>query len=1048
MPTYPWQPIVTRWADAVYGIALLLADDRGLAERATVDAFATVLASPPADVETALYAELLKRRHGARPLRAYRELPRQISRIAPRDRVLLALWLLRGVDGRRLAAMSHLDPDALVERLVGALRHLIGDAIPAAREARGADSWRRYVAADLGFKPVAPAAPEYTRALDAVRGALRGAIGRASLPRHAYESIDVAIILRREALQTPWWQRPAGAIGLLLVGTALFMLLLIAPWQNAPQAARTAAATLDARDVVTQVLARWDTPPITGTLHRRVWARDTTRTGRGAEPVLTDVWLEADSPRHRIETRRGAALVEWQIADGEDSLWYAAEPGEGACRWTDLPILPARSARNLEATPNQQAEALRTRLTLGAYGEGYHALRRALDAPDLRSFGMRAESGATLLVLGYTDRDHNPPQQVLLWIDVAEDELHAVQTIQQAGGQTAARDIWRLKERALLPGSMPRARPPWSRTSPERAQVIDPGCLTLRERYIVSPRVLASSSWFWSTLYLPATPPPGTTDALLISPNARNQEVFGIVPDTRALFVGPGRSLSLTLTGRNAFVTGNVAGDDWPLVRTAQGTWAVNLVREREWLRGTLCRRIEGQQCAPAIPIAARGWTEAEIMALVESLTVADARVWLAMDEIFFDPAPLDASTMAVLRAAIDASIPTDGSIYVRAIRANRVAPDPPAFDDPYHVPATLLAPPQVIVEQWIERRDGQVVGFNEQSTLPDGVLVRVDRSDGVSYIRYDATSGVARSMPAERMQFWMPPVQALPATMITELLGSTTPISLSATSDALVLEREIADSELRFYPQFWVADTTDLRGGRYVRRVFIDPATHRPRRAELLHRSGAGGETLIAATEIQAWRVDDSSLDRSLLELPALPDESFVFEDRFDGRPRLIAPRAALDLPARFLVWDETTSLSISRARDPTGTANPDARIAQAIYGDLYNLDSTGLIKVTHYRIAPIDVAITVRQGNRLLLRHLLRYNQPGISVPDRSRTAAPIATTIGGEPATAWLINNGGNPALIVEVADLLLHISGPDSETLRHYVADALPAMVWTP
>lgn len=1045
MPTYPWQPIVTRWADAIYGLALLLADERGLAERYTIDAFAAVLAAPPADPEIALYTALLRRRR-SRPLSTRRELPRQISRIAPRDRVLLALWLLRGVDGRQLTALSRLDPDTLVDRLIGALRTLIGDAFPPARAASN-EAWRRAIAADLGFKPIAAAAPEYTRALDAVRAALRGAIGRASLPRYAYESIDGAIILRRESLQTPWWRRPAGAIGLLLTGTALFVLLLIAPWQTAPPPTSTAAAPIDARDVVSQVLARWDTPPITGTLHRRVWARDTTRMGRGAEPVITDVWIEADSPRHRIETRRGATLIEWQLANGEDSLWYAAEPGEGACRWVDLPILPARSARNLEATPSQQAAALATRLTLGAYGEGYHALRRALDAPDLRSFGVRAEADAMLLVLGYTDRDHTPAQQVLLWIDVAEDELHAVQTIQQAGSQTAARDIWRLTARETLPGSMPRARPPWSRNSPERAQLIDPGCLTLRERYIMSPRVLASSSWFWNTLYLPSTPPPGTTDALLISPNARNPEAFGVVPDTRALFIGQDRSLSLTLTGRTAFVAGNVAGDDWPLVRTAQGTWAVNLVREREWLRGTLCRRVEEQQCAPAIPIAARGWSEAEIMALVASLTVADARVWLELGEIFFDPAPLDESTMAVLRAAIEASAPTDGTIYVRATRSIRVTPDPPTFDDPYYLPAALLTPPQVLLEQWIERRDGQVVGFNEQSMLPNGILMRVDRSDGAQYIRYDATEGVARSMPAERLQFWTPPVQALPAAMLTELLAAADSISLRASGDALVLERELADSELRFSPHFW-AYTNDLRGGRYVRRVLIDPLTSRPRRAELLHRSGAGVATLVAATEIQTWRVDDSSLDRSLLELPSLPAETFVFEDRFDGRPRLIAPRAALDLPTRFLMWDETTSLSIERARDPTGTANPDARIAQAIYGDLYNLDSTGLIKVTHYRIAPIDVSITVRQGNRLLLRHLLRHNS--VIMPDAGslRSTEPIATTIGGEPATAWLINNGGNPALVVEVADLLLHISGPDSETLRHYVINALPAMVWTP
>jgi hypothetical protein len=362
-------------------------------------------------------------------------------------------------------------------------------------------------------------------------------------------------------------------------------------------------------------------------------------------------------------------------------------------------------------------------------------------------------------------------------------------------------------------------------------------------------------------------------------------------------------------------------------------------------------------------------------------------------------------------------------------------------------VPAAITVPPQVTQEQWIERRNGQITGFSEQTTLSDGTLVRLDRSDGTTYHRYDAVGGVARAMPAARMQFWMPPAQTLPAAMITDLLGAADVLALRQTGDGLVLERDLVESELGFYPQSW-AYTTDLPSLNYVRRVIVDPATSRPRRAELLHRSEAGVETLIAATEIQEWRVDDSPLDHSLLDLPALPAESFVFEDRFDGQPRLIAPRAALDLPERFLVWDETISLSIERERDPTGTANPDARLAQAIYGDLYNLDSTGLVKVTHYRIASIDLSMTVRQGNRLLLRHLLRHNNAIMPGAGRSRSSEPIATTIGGEPATAWLINNNGNPALVVEVADLLLHISGPDSETLREHVADALPAMVWTP
>src|SRR5215210_601486 len=100
----PWRAAVTRWGDQLWGQALLFANQRAAAEQALVDAFCHVFGGvAPVDAELALYAALAAQR-GRRwlPIRG-RILSRRLSRIAPQDRLLLGLWLVREANGTRLA---------------------------------------------------------------------------------------------------------------------------------------------------------------------------------------------------------------------------------------------------------------------------------------------------------------------------------------------------------------------------------------------------------------------------------------------------------------------------------------------------------------------------------------------------------------------------------------------------------------------------------------------------------------------------------------------------------------------------------------------------------------------------------------------------------------------------------------------------------------------------------------------------------------------------------------------------------------------------------
>ncbi len=105
--TQPWRLALTQWGDALWGLALLLHDDFAAAQTATVQACVHALATPPTDAQTALFGALLQSgRRSPRLFRRRRMLPRALRRSASREVVMLAMWLLLIVVGRRLASLG------------------------------------------------------------------------------------------------------------------------------------------------------------------------------------------------------------------------------------------------------------------------------------------------------------------------------------------------------------------------------------------------------------------------------------------------------------------------------------------------------------------------------------------------------------------------------------------------------------------------------------------------------------------------------------------------------------------------------------------------------------------------------------------------------------------------------------------------------------------------------------------------------------------------------------------------------------------------------
>lgn len=1046
MPADGWQGPIVRWGDALYGIALLLTDDRERATQQTVATCARVLAAPPADVEAALFGDLLAQRWPRRRFARSHVLPLPLRRLAPADRAMLALWLLHGYTGTRLATLRRCTPEALVPRLEGALRRLMDDELPRFPALPAADAWHGWIAADLGLRAAPDRPPaEWLALLDAARTRLRDAIGRSGLPPLAREEIEEAILRRREELETPWWRRPGGTLGLVLLGVALGALLVIAPWRRV-QPPPTAVAP-DARELVSQALANWESAPLSGTLHRRVWARDPSPSDAPAA-LITDVWIEADDARHRVEMRRGSTLVEWQLGDGRDTLLYAALPGNATCRWPDLPLLGARAARRLAAPPEQQRAALRARLQLGAYGLGYTALRDALAADDLRSLGTRVANGLTLTILAYSVPPTDGPRELLLWIDAQHGELHRVQEVVATGAQSTVQDLWRLELRERLPTGVVQRPPEWRRSSGSRQPLFDPGCLVLEPQLVVSLRALAANSSLWGVPWLPSNPPPGIDEAILIASHQGSA--------LRAILRGPERWVTLSVTGRLQPNQGQRHGD-----------WIVELRQERgRWL-GVLCwQPARWSFCPTNMLLTAAGWSQAELLALIDSLAPVDLRTWQALDDLFVEPQPLDPDLRSLLRSSAAVLEREQGLRYLRLRREQALLQPPSHARDPYVPRPELLYPAVLGDEYWIEwaayASGGpltHVQRFARRTRLADGTLVAAELWDGSQYLTYNAREGLARVQKDLDGQPWTTLLtlnNAAPDQVLLALALSAPPeAQLEPTPESWRITYAVPPGA-QALTLAWLTllglDPTPqqialLSSERYLARITIDRATRRPQRAELLASARDGQAQLRGVITIEEQRALPAASAVAISAPPVLPDDTFIVEERASGFPRLIAPAAALEPPARFLVWNEPHNATVVRNQAPNRSylRRPEIFV-QALYSGFQSLDDTGLINITTYHLPALDqrVEVTVRQGNATLLRHILR-RVAALEAPTE-RASRPLTVMLDGTPATAWLIETAPRPVLIVERDNLLLHISGPDAATLATTVAEALADLQW--
>lgn len=1058
MTTYPWRAALTRWGDALFRLALLLTDDRTAAERATITAFTRSFARPSEDPETALYAALLQHKLRRRnPLRR-RSLPRVLDRIAPTDRVLLGAWLLRDLDGPRLLAIAGQPAEAVLPRLAAAIEPFLDveDFPPADTDSR--QLFEQWLGRRLGLAPATSIETTsfdraqsngWQAALDELRQTLREAVGKQHLPTTCVEQIEIEMLEPHTDEPTRWWQQRAALIG--AVAVVLTLIWIVKPWQQGLSG--PAGAALTSKELVQKTLDGWTTTPVTGTLHLKVVASEPRL---GQRPLTTDVWLTAESAQHRVEVRNGESLIEWQIGDDKHKLSYAAFPLSSSCDWAVEASVLDQTARTFALSAEQQRAARDAALTRGAYGQGYLALQAALAAPDLRSFGTHIEGKTTLLVLGFTDRRSTPERRLLLWIDPARYTLHAVREVADAGGQSNAHDLWRLQSSEASEIKISAVPPSWPGETQRRDQLLDPRCPGLDPDHILSLRSFLTSRW-WSfqQWYLPAEPPEDTKFAALVTPSFATSGILdsGLV---NAIFVGSDRWLQLRMVARDSSPTTGIDRDGWR-VRFDEGS---NI------LRGSACRRFTDTRsgfCVPSITFRAQGWTQEELLTLIESFRPLDGQAWLQYNKLFLDPQPLTADVQSVTEQSLAAIQQLkQGSLYSVAEERSRVDPDQPTYQDPYHIPLELVYPERATHEQWLSFADAQVAQFRNITKNLQGELLSTQLNDGKQYSEYHLPTSTLWRAPAQGLDGSTPTTSWIGEELLFAMIASREPITARKDNGGWLLEqafheqpnqdgwfddRYISLSNVRA----WIEDLTVRE---FTRRIWIDPATSLPLKTTIVQRDPQGNEIEILAINISVRPQPEPFTDQTF-SLPKVPPDTITFQSDGTSQTTIAADSLPITLPARVLVWDgngiETVrqfgrfNPAVFNSEDRTNT------IYQAFSILISELDQSGLIYATGYRIQADEATVVLRQGPASLLRYNLR-TQGGLGLSNdgsQHRTSSKsLSATIAGESRTVWLLETSNQAMLVFEIDNLLVHILGSDADLLEQSVLPALSKLEWAP
>ena len=1077
-----WRTALTRWGDELWRLAIVRTGDRAAAQHALIQAFEHVFgaATPPTDTRTALLQALVPRRRRWLPhFSRQRALPRMLRRINPADCVLLALWLAHEHDGAQLALVAQVSQSTLVPRLVAVLLPFLPRRDTARRAPAGRATFAQWVEHQLGIgaAPLPDTLADDTitgwqAAVERVRDLLATATKQQRLPASCRDAIETALTVQAD--ETPAWQRRAGWFALALLVLAIGWILRGTP--GATVTTTTAAPQqADARTVVQAAIDGWTTMPVSGTLHRRVWALDT-RPGARNPALVTDVWLPSDGEQYRVETTHDGKLDEWHVVDSREQLHTAAELLYNMCQWSyGTSVSVERRAHSFVVPPAQVRAVRAERLRSGTYGEGYRMLHRAIQAPDLGSYGVRTENERVLLTLGFRDGETTPARTILLLIDARTNELHTVRELAGDAAQTTARDLWRLEAHETV-ATVPTALPRWDGQTQTSSEIVDPACPQLDRSNVISVRRMAAMSGAYGGTYVPTPLPSNVTHAAFITGASLDPNGFQDPSGAQLVLRSADGWLRV---GNPQTSLSDVSASQPSDVR--RGRWVIRFTEARGG-NASLSATVWEQQpedaspntwYGPMLSVEASGWTREQFLETIERLQPLNGQNWPTLAQRFLDPQPLPADVEQVLLGTQQTQR-MPGTLHVVMDATARGVSQPTRRTDPYHIPQTLIAPPAITIEQWATIGDTGSTQFKQLATAQDGTLLSATAATPTQSSFYSAVEAQARQFthsPRSDANVFFFGYNQPGIDLARPLLLWDAPITLTADDDQWRLEQVLQvqagdlvnsymlhqlfqNEALQRQSALLASQTLD---GAVVQRVWLDQAQLVPRRWELVRRT-EGGETVLRLIDVREWRMLNAPLPDDTWTLPTLPPDTLVERSAALGDPATTLEMVGGPLgdlpPKRALVWQPDSGLVIKRNDPyrPLPEVSPGVpTLDRLLYGGIDQAQSFGLVRSTAYAIPDTNTVLTVRQGPRTLLRHILRF-RGGSYGPDYVYSADRVSSeqlevTIANEQHDAWLLRNSGASALVVEVDDVLLYIQAPEAY-LDGVLLEQLPALEWEP
>lgn len=345
---------------------------------------------------------------------------------------------------------------------------------------------------------------------------------------------------------------------------------------------------------------------------------------------------------------------------------------------------------------------------------------------------------------------------------------------------------------------------------------------------------------------------------------------------------------------------------------------------------------------------------------------------------------------------------------------------------------------------------------MSETTALPDGTLLSAWRLDEQNIVSYD---GLGQTMSTHSLndRGWLGQTMRLQVPdRVHGFVRSVLPTTLRDGGNVWLLEQPTTMTNSYIHDPFWQRSVGSgiVPSDRYTERLWIDKRTHMLRRAEVIYTDPAGAETTVSGMNVVSWQVDRSAAPQRL-DLSQLPPDTLAYMYGASG-PTITSDVQPFMPPQRVLVWRDGFEVAnrsgANRALDVLPSVQAQAYLKTVLLNSQYaadqlaQLEGSGAIHRTRYRVGEGRVQFTVMQGSAPLMRAILRAQSLGYTDGAGWTKSRAVPVTIAGQERTAWLLQGDGSPALVVEVDGVILHITSSEPGYVSNDLIDVLPQIEW--